>query len=62
MDEDICRRIFEPFFTTKTLGRGLGRAAALGIVQRYHGAITVRSEPGQGSTFDVFLPPAKPCG
>jgi len=56
------RQVAEDDSTTKTWGRGLGRAAALGIAQGYHGAITVRSEPGQGSTFDVFLPPAKPCG
>jgi CheY-like chemotaxis protein/anti-sigma regulatory factor (Ser/Thr protein kinase) len=58
MDEAVQKKLFEPFFTTKEKGQGtgMGLAVAYGIVKAHHGAITVSSKPGQGSTFIVYLP------
>lgn len=58
MDEATLQRIFDPFFTTKPTGSGTGLGLSIvhGIVSDHRGGLKVSSVPGEGSTFDVFLP------
>ncbi|QTA79524.1 Two component system response regulator/histidine kinase, PAS domain-containing [Desulfonema limicola] len=58
MEKKIADRIFEPFFTTKNVGEGSGMGLAIvyGIIKRHEGFISVKSEPGAGSIFNIYLP------
>jgi hypothetical protein len=60
MSAEVRQHIFEPFFSTKPTdqGTGLGLASVYGIIRQAGGYVRVRSEPGEGSTFEIYLPRA----
>lgn len=59
---EVVDRIFDPYFSTKTAGAGLGLAGAHSIVTQHGGRIEVRSVPGEGSTFHLYLPATEGSG
>lgn len=59
MSDEVRHRIFEPFYTTKPVGKGTGLGLSISydiVVKKHHGRIDVRSAPGQGSCFRIWLP------
>jgi two-component system cell cycle sensor histidine kinase/response regulator CckA len=63
MPPEVLEKLFQPFFTTKELGMGtgLGLSTSLNIIKAHGGFITVKSQVGQGTHFDVYLPALSPA-
>jgi PAS domain S-box-containing protein len=59
MSQEMQSKVFDPFFSTRGAGHGLGLAVVHGIVRSLHGAISIASEMGKGTTFQVWLPCAE---
>jgi two-component system cell cycle sensor histidine kinase/response regulator CckA len=61
MEKEVLEQIFDPFFTTKEVGSGTGMGMAMvyGIIKSHGGYITCYSEPGRGTTFNLYLPKVK---
>jgi CheY-like chemotaxis protein len=62
MSDDVASRAFEPYFTTKEVGNatGLGLSTVYGIVTQSGGVVKFQTNPGRGTTFEVYLPHARP--
>jgi|GEM_PF-2787010 len=58
MPVEVAEKMFDPFFSTKLKGRGIGLATVLGIIRGHRGMVKVESGQGQGTTVEIFLPPA----
>ncbi len=58
IDQSTIEQIFDPYFTTKEIGKGTGMGLAIvhGLVHSHDGAVTLSSQPGQGTTFSIYLP------
>jgi signal transduction histidine kinase/ActR/RegA family two-component response regulator len=59
MDKKVLQHMYDPFFTTKEMGTGLGLATVYGIIKAHEGYLLCSSEPGQGTTFRIYLPAAE---